>query len=151
LRGGVGSNIWLYEPGIILSLHLARSALKSAPRLAQDLLVLTSAHDLLVRTFAQRKNTQRTQSYCETDKRSSIETSQPVYSTGRIEWIWHIISASSSSPKSSWLDTKSSMTQYYTDEIIIFTSHRSNISTIHISEVLRYKRLQSLHFTQAKS
>ena len=28
LRGGVGSNIWLYEPGIILSLHLARSALK---------------------------------------------------------------------------------------------------------------------------
>ena len=27
-RGGVGSNIWLYEPGIILSLHLARSALK---------------------------------------------------------------------------------------------------------------------------
>ena len=30
LRGGVGSNIWLYEPGIILSLHLARSALKTS-------------------------------------------------------------------------------------------------------------------------
>ena len=28
LRGGVGSNIWLYEPGIILSLHLVRSTLK---------------------------------------------------------------------------------------------------------------------------
>ena len=28
LRGGVGSNIWLYEPGTILSLQLARSALK---------------------------------------------------------------------------------------------------------------------------
>ena len=28
LRGGVGSNIWLYEPGTILSLDLARSALQ---------------------------------------------------------------------------------------------------------------------------
>ena len=50
----VGSNIWLYEPGIILSLHLARSALKKRPE-TRTRLTRANVRSRLTRTHVRAK------------------------------------------------------------------------------------------------
>ena len=54
LRGGVGSNIWLYEPGIILSLHLARYALKKRTEI-RTRLTRANVRPRLTRTHVRAK------------------------------------------------------------------------------------------------
>jgi hypothetical protein len=54
LRGGVGSNIWLYEPGIILSLHLARYALKKRTE-TRARLTRANVHSRLTHTHVRAK------------------------------------------------------------------------------------------------
>jgi hypothetical protein len=54
LRGGVGSNIWLYEPGTILSLHLVRSTLKKRTK-TRTRLTRANVRPRLTRTHVRAK------------------------------------------------------------------------------------------------